>query len=88
MSRDAFIHQLGNLATIRHMWRFEALRRVPLFAKLSDAQRDGLAAALEQVTFPKGTAVVTQVGAGVAKGACMTRNSHAQDHELCALRAN
>ena len=44
------------------MWRFEALQRVPLFAKLDNKTKASVAAALGQVQMPKGTAVVTQVG--------------------------
>jgi hypothetical protein len=42
------------------MWRFEALRRVPLLKGLPDKQRAELAAALRQLGVPKGSAVVTQ----------------------------
>lgn len=43
------------------MWRFEALRRVPLFDKLTDKQKSQLASAMQQITVPKGEAIVTQV---------------------------
>jgi hypothetical protein len=44
------------------MWRFEALRRVPLLRGLPDKARAELAAALSQLTVPRGAAVVTQAG--------------------------
>jgi hypothetical protein len=43
------------------MWRFEALQRVPLLARLDHKTKAAVAAALGQVHMPKGTAVVTQV---------------------------
>ena len=60
LHRDAFHSLLGRLDTLRHMWRFEALRRVPLLQGLPDKARAELAAALSQLTVPRGAAVVTQ----------------------------
>eukprot|EP00878_Enallax_costatus_P044420 GHUV01053026.1.p1 GENE.GHUV01053026.1~~GHUV01053026.1.p1 ORF type:complete len:120 (-),score=28.76 GHUV01053026.1:127-486(-) len=61
LDRDAFHNLLGRLESLRNMWRFEALQRVPLFAKLDNKTKASVAAALGQVQMPKGTAVVTQV---------------------------
>lgn len=36
LRRDAFHQLLGRLDTLRNMWRFEALRRVPLLRGLPD----------------------------------------------------
>lgn len=43
----------------------QALQRVPLFAGLDPKTKGAIASALGQVSMPKGTAVVTQVGGGV-----------------------
>lgn len=40
----------------------QALQRVPLFAGLDPKTKGAIASALGQVSMPKGTAVVTQVG--------------------------
>lgn len=44
----------------------QALQRVPLFAGLDPKTKGGIASALGQVSMPKGTAVVTQVGAVIS----------------------
>lgn len=69
LSRDAFHSLLGRLDTLRHMWRFEALRRVPLLRGLPDKARGELSAALGQLAVSKGDAVVTQVRLGGVEGA-------------------
>eukprot|EP00879_Flechtneria_rotunda_P024070 GHRR01025496.1.p1 GENE.GHRR01025496.1~~GHRR01025496.1.p1 ORF type:complete len:154 (-),score=33.94 GHRR01025496.1:221-682(-) len=61
LDRDAFHAMLGRLDSLRSMWRFEALQRVPLFARLDNKTKAAVASALGQVVMPKGTAVVTQV---------------------------
>lgn len=61
LDREAFHALLGRLDSLRSMWRFEALQRVPLFAKLVNKTKAAVASALGQVNMPKGTAVVTQV---------------------------
>jgi cytochrome P450 len=61
LHREQFQLLLGSLDALRHMWRFEALRRVPLLDQLPDKARAELAASLAQYTAPKGSAVVTQV---------------------------
>jgi hypothetical protein len=58
---EAFHSLLGRLDSLRSMWRFEALQRVPLFARLDHKTKAAVAAALGQVHMLKGTAVVTQV---------------------------
>lgn len=45
---------------IRNLWRFEALRRVPLLADVDNVLREKLAEALEQVTYKAGQAVIQQ----------------------------
>jgi hypothetical protein len=57
---------LGDLRQLRHTWRFEALRRVPLLQQLSNAARGQLCDILEQVILPKKTRVVTQGDPGDA----------------------
>jgi hypothetical protein len=64
LDREAFHSLLGRLDSLRSMWRFEALQRVPLFARLDHKTKAAVAAALGQVHMPKGTAVVTQVRLG------------------------
>ncbi|WIA19038.1 hypothetical protein OEZ85_003698 [Tetradesmus obliquus] len=60
LDREAFHSLLGRLDSLRSMWRFEALQRVPLLARLDHKTKAAVAAALGQVAMPKGTAVVTQ----------------------------
>lgn len=60
LDRSAFHSLLGKLDSLRSMWRFEALQRVPLFAGLDPKTKGAIASALGQVSMPKGTAVVTQ----------------------------
>lgn len=61
LERDAFHALLGRLDSLRSMWRFEALQRVPLFSHLDAKTKAAVAAALGQVSIARGTAVVTQV---------------------------
>ena len=60
LDRKAFSEHLGDLQQLRHTWRFEALRRVPLLQQLSHAARGQLCSILEQVVLPKKTRVVNQ----------------------------
>ena len=53
-----FEARLGSLATLRTLWRADALRRVALLAPLSAAERGALAAALVPQTVDPGVAVV------------------------------
>lgn len=60
LHRDDFTKLLGDLKQLRHTWRFEALRRVPLLQQLTHAARSQLCEIFEQVTFPQRAKVVTQ----------------------------
>ena len=60
LAKADFEARLGSLATLRTVWRAEALRRVALLAPLSAAERGTLAAALLPRVAPPGTAVVTE----------------------------
>lgn len=60
LNRTDFTEHLGDLQQLRHTWRFEALRRVPLLQQLSHAARGQLCNILEQVVLPKKTRVVNQ----------------------------
>jgi hypothetical protein len=62
LHREAFHQLLGSLEALRHLWRYEALRRVPLMDQLPEKSKMEVAAALAQLSTPKGSAVVTQVG--------------------------
>ncbi len=57
----AFEEQLGSLAALQSLWRFEALGKVPLFNGLSNEQRARVAGALRPREVKKAQAVVTQV---------------------------
>ena len=60
LDRKAFNSLLGDLTALRHTWRFEALRRVPLLQQLTNSARGQLCDILEQVILPKKTRVVSQ----------------------------
>ncbi|KXZ43473.1 hypothetical protein GPECTOR_89g493 [Gonium pectorale] len=60
LSRDQFTHLLGNLATLRNVWRFEALKKVPLLSAIDAATRASLAGALRPVSFQVGADVIRQ----------------------------
>lgn len=60
LDRKAFNSLLGDLTALRHTWRFEALRRVPLLQQLTNSARGQLCDILEQVIVPKKTRVVSQ----------------------------
>jgi hypothetical protein len=60
LARDDFNNLLGDLKQLRHTWRFEALRRVPLLQQLSHAARSQLCGIFQQVTFPQKAKVVSQ----------------------------
>lgn len=60
LEREAFKKLLGDLGQLRHTWRFEALRRVPLLQQLSHAARSQLCDIFRQEVFPKKARVVTQ----------------------------
>ena len=52
---------LGTLAQIQHLWRFEALRRVPILAQLTPAQRSSLCSAFIQEAASVGEDIIKQV---------------------------
>ncbi|KAG2497546.1 hypothetical protein HYH03_004293 [Edaphochlamys debaryana] len=60
LSREQFTRLLGNLATLRNVWRFEALRKVPLLASIEPSTRAQLAAALKPVSYKAGDDVIKQ----------------------------
>lgn len=60
LSRDQFDALLGNLTQLRHVWRFEALRKVPLFAGIDAKMRGALAAAMTAQAFKAGEEVIKQ----------------------------
>lgn len=64
LAREEFTKLLGDLKQLRHAWRFEALRRVPLLQQVSHAARSQLCDIFQQVTFPAKAKVVTQGEAG------------------------
>eukprot|EP00803_Ostreobium_quekettii_P011350 evm.model.scf_945.2 EVM.evm.TU.scf_945.2 scf_945:18680-23149(+) len=51
---------LGSLGQIQHVWRFEALRRVPILAQLTPGQRSSLCSAFKQESFKAGKRIVKQ----------------------------
>ncbi|PNW85942.1 hypothetical protein CHLRE_03g199050v5 [Chlamydomonas reinhardtii] len=60
LSRDVFTRLLGNLATLRNVWRFEALKKVPLLGAVDAGVRARLAAALKPTSFRAGDEVIRQ----------------------------
>lgn len=66
LDRKAFTELLGDLRQLRHTWRFEALRRVPLLQQLSNSARGQLCDILQQVIVPKKSKVVSQGDPGDA----------------------
>ncbi|KAI3430680.1 hypothetical protein D9Q98_005269 [Chlorella vulgaris] len=57
-TRADFDTHLGSLAEIRNMWRFEALRKVPLLTALTSQQRLALCTAFETRKMSAGQAVI------------------------------
>jgi len=53
---------LGELSQLRHMWRFEALRRVPLLSPLTNEVKAKLCSILKQQSYPASSEIITQVG--------------------------
>ena len=75
-TREVFDAHLGSLDDIRNLWRFEALRKVPLLAELTAAQRLKLCSAFVPRAIAAGGAVITKGEAGeafyvVERGACV-----------------
>eukprot|EP00798_Chlamydomonas_sp_ICE-L_P007831 gene7831-1030_t len=61
LSVDQFNLMLGNLNQLQHVWRFEALRRVPLLISLDNEVLIKMAGALEPMVKKKGEAIVKQI---------------------------
>lgn len=83
-TREDFDAHLGSLAEIRNMWRFEALRKVPLLAGLTQAQRLALCNAFVQRHFSAGSTVVAKGDTGneffiVDKGSCAVYGDQNQE---------
>ena len=75
-TREVFDAHLGSLDEIRNLWRFEALRKVPLLAGLTAAQRLKLCAAFVPRVIAPGGAVISKGEEGeafyvVERGACV-----------------
>ncbi|KAA6429168.1 MAG: cGMP-dependent kinase, partial [Trebouxia sp. A1-2] len=64
--RDDFQTHLGRLTDIRRLWRFKALRKVPLLASLNAAQRSDLCTALKPRIFNAGESIVRKGEPGEA----------------------
>ena len=60
LHRDQFTALLGSLEAIRNMWRFEAVKRVPLFSALPHGHKHRIAAALNQLQLPAGAMAVKE----------------------------
>ncbi|KAK9909485.1 hypothetical protein WJX75_003002 [Coccomyxa subellipsoidea] len=79
LHRDDFTGLLGSLTHIRHMWRFEALRKVPQFSTLTPPQRSQLCTVLKPLHVKAGTAIVQAGNTGntfyvVEAGTCVVHN--------------
>ncbi|EIE24738.1 putative cGMP-dependent protein kinase [Coccomyxa subellipsoidea C-169] len=84
LHRDDFNGLLGSLTHIRHMWRFEALRKVPLFSTLTPPQRSQLCTVLKPLHVKAGTAIVQAGNTGntfyvVEAGTCVVHNVASQE---------
>jgi len=60
IGREIFEQLLGSLSEIRHMWRYEALRKVPVLAQLTQEQRWKLAVNIKQTKFAEGEDIVRE----------------------------
>ncbi|DBA85047.1 TPA: cGMP-dependent protein kinase [Trebouxia sp. C0005] len=95
--RDDFQTHLGRLTDIRRLWRFKALRKVPLLASLNAAQRSDLCTALKPRIFNAGESIVRKGEPGeafyiVESGTCTVlgdsgqvekkRNDHTFRHQF------
>ena len=60
LSRDDFNKRLGSLEEIQHMWRFETLRRVPIFSKLTKTQRNKLVLVMQERNYRKGDIIIKE----------------------------
>lgn len=61
LTRNQFQSKLGDLSALRSMWRFEALRRVPLLCTLPPDLMNRLAVALVSEQFQPGQEVISEV---------------------------
>ncbi|KAL0050057.1 hypothetical protein WJX82_003639 [Trebouxia sp. C0006] len=82
--RDDFQTHLGRLTDIRRLWRFEALRKVPLLASLNAAQRSDLCTALKPRIFNAGESIVGKGDPGeafyiVESGTCTVLGDSGQE---------
>ncbi|DBA94882.1 TPA: cGMP-dependent protein kinase [Trebouxia sp. C0004] len=82
--RDDFQTHLGRLTDIRRLWRFEALRKVPLLASLNAAQRSDLCTALKSRIFNAGESIVRKGEPGeafyiVESGTCTVLGDSGQE---------
>ena len=87
-SKESFERHLGSLSEIRNLWRFETLRKVPLFSDLTQEQKLALANAFETVTFASHEIVVKKGESGdtfyiLEKGECIAIDDNGK--ELCCL---
>lgn len=64
LERDQFTGLLGSLETIRHMWRFETVKKVPLLISLPNSHKFKVAMAFKTVEFKEGSVIVEQVKLG------------------------
>ena len=60
LSRENFNARLGSLEEIQHMWRYEALRRVPVLSKLTKTQRNKLVLVMQERTYDAGAVIVKE----------------------------
>ncbi|KAL0041624.1 hypothetical protein WJX79_009879 [Trebouxia sp. C0005] len=82
--RDDFQTHLGRLTDIRRLWRFKALRKVPLLASLNAAQRSDLCTALKPRIFNAGESIVRKGEPGeafyiVESGTCTVLGDSGQE---------
>eukprot|EP00887_Chlorella_sp_A99_P000268 scaffold13.g268.t1 len=87
-TREDFNRHLGCLTEIANLWRFEALKKVPLLAPLTHQQRLALCKELKSVEVKGGTAVVKRGEEGntfyvIEKGSCVVLGEG--DQELATL---
>ena len=60
LSRENFNKRLGTLEEIQHMWRYEALRKVPILSKLTKTQRNKLVLVMQERTYQDGEVIIKQ----------------------------
>lgn len=82
LTRDQFQSKLGDLSALRSMWRFEALRRVPLLCTLPPDLMNRLAVALVSEQFQPGQEVIAEV-----RSACKEQGTRAARKAKRALEA-